>query len=201
MAIPLARRPRFLSEIPDVPAPEPVRFAPAGPRGATPPPRPPARAHAHAAAQGPDLAAAHREALEKVASAVALLRTQADHLAEQARADAIEIAFLVARRILEAELRQGPDALFALVRTAVAKAGASRRVVVRLHPADAAVVQQELGRGEAGALSAARVEVEADGSLQPGDCMVDTDYGQVDGRLATRLAELRRAVDAAGDGA
>jgi flagellar biosynthesis/type III secretory pathway protein FliH len=29
---------------------------------------------------------------------------------------------------------------------------------------------------------------------------VDADFGQVDGRLTTRLAEVRRAVDQAGEG-
>jgi flagellar biosynthesis/type III secretory pathway protein FliH len=39
------------------------------------------------------------------------------------------------------------------------------------------------------------VAVEADPSLEPGDAVVETEAGGVDGRLATRLAALRAALE------
>jgi flagellar biosynthesis/type III secretory pathway protein FliH len=38
----------------------------------------------------------------------------------------------------------------------------------------------------------ARVEVRADATLSPGDCIVDGESGTVDGRVTTRLEEVRR---------
>ncbi|SRR6266568_376960 len=203
--IQLARRPAFLASIPETPAAEPARFPQvqrpgAGARLATgsarataplPDPLPASRG------EGDGMAAVRREAMEKVDAALETLRAQADHLAEQARADAIEIGFQVARKILETELRQSPEALFALVRSAVRRAGESRRIVVRLAPDDAALLRSEDGRSTLDGVTAARVEYLPDPSLQRGDCLVETDFGQVDGRLATRLSEIRRAVDAA----
>jgi flagellar assembly protein FliH len=197
-----ARRPRFLADVPDAPTAEPVRFLHPHPR--TPGPRP--AADGGAAAQPappspplPDLTALRREAMEKVAAALETLRAQADHLAEQARSDAIEIGFLVARRILETEVRQSPETLFALVRAAVRRAGESRRIALRVAPDDAPLLQSDAGRAALEGLSSARIELVSDAGLQRGDCLVDTDFGQVDGRLGTRLSELRRAVDAAGE--
>lgn len=209
MATPLARRPRFLADLPEAPSAAPVRFAPGAGQASHP------RAHAvdrhrdprslPAAAPSPaeslDAAGVRREAMEKVAGALETLRAHADRLAEQARSDAIEIGFLVARKILETELRQNPEALFALVRAALRRAGESRRIAVRVAPEDASLLQSEAGRAALDGLTSARIELVSDPGLQPGDCMVDTDFGQVDGRLGTRLAELRRAVDAAGEGA
>ncbi|HTN53808.1 MAG TPA: FliH/SctL family protein [Anaeromyxobacter sp.] len=43
------------------------------------------------------------------------------------------------------------------------------------------------------------MEVAPDPSLEAGDCVVETDFGKVDGRLRTRLDELRRAVDSASE--
>ena len=205
MATPLARRPRFLADVPETPNPEPVRFLQPNPRAA-PAPRPAASGAGPTQAALPsqgalDLAAVRREAMEKVAAALETLRAQADHLAEQARSDAIEIGFQVARKVLEAELRQSPEALFALVRSAVRRAGESRRIVVRLTPEDAALLEADAGRAALDGITSARVEFVHDPGLQRGDCMVDADFGQVDGRLATRLTEIRRAVDAAGEGA
>jgi flagellar biosynthesis/type III secretory pathway protein FliH len=137
--------------------------------------------------------------MQQVSHAVEILRLQAERLAEQARSDAIEIGFQVARRVLEAELSTSPQALFALVRSALKRAGESRRVCVRLHPEDAKLI----GAAAAGALgiSAASIEVAPDPSLERGDCIVDTDFGKVDGRLRTRLDELHRAATAAAEGA
>jgi flagellar assembly protein FliH len=207
MATPLARRPRFLAQVREKPTAEPARFVRAAAhRSAYAPPGlaagaagPDAGADAPETAPAPDLAVLQREALERVAAALETLRAQADRLAQQARADAIEIGFQVARKILETEIRQSPEALFALVRSAIRRAGQSRRVAVRLSPDDAALVQSQAGQSALSDLTAARIEVVPDPSLQRGDCTVDTDFGQVDGRLGTRLAELHRAGDAAAE--
>ena len=213
MATPLARRPRFLADVPETPSAAPVRFAhstgaPAGqpshPRANSADRHRDPRAQVQAlspAAESFDAAALRRDAMEKVAGALETLRAHSDRLAEQARSDAIEIGFHVARKILETELRQNPEALFALVRAALRRAGESRRIAVRVAPEDAPLLQSEAGRAALDGLTSARIELVSDPGLQRGDCMVDTDFGQVDGRLGTRLAELRRAVDAAGEGA
>jgi flagellar assembly protein FliH len=205
MSTSLARRPRFLAEVPEISTPAPVRFAHASqPAPGSRHPAPLAEPVPAARVEGDEslgLAAIRREAMQKVAAAVETLRAQADRLAEQARSDAIEIGFQVARKVLEAELRQSPEALFALVRSAVRRAGESRRIAVRLTPEDAALLEADAGRAALDGITSARVEFVHDPGLQRGDCMVDADFGQVDGRLATRLTEIRRAVDAAGEGA
>jgi flagellar biosynthesis/type III secretory pathway protein FliH len=210
MPDPTPRRPRFLAALPDAPrgaparfatapgapapaafqAPQPPPFAPAFQAGAEPPPAPPRAAVA-------DLAEARRDALLRVSGAVETLRAQAAHLGEQARADALEIGFVVARALLEAEVRQSPQAVFQLVRQAVRRAGESRCIAVRLSPEDAAAVGTDAGRVAIDAPATARVELVADPTLGRGDCVVETDFGKVDGRLETRLAELRRALDEA----
>jgi flagellar assembly protein FliH len=147
------------------------------------------------------LAAIRAEAMQRVAHAVEVLRLQAERLAEQARADALEIGFRVARRVLRSELSTSPDALFSLVRSAIQRCGDSRKVTVRVHPQDAALLAPALAEGGLG-VSAASLEVAPDASLSPGDCVVDTDFGKVDGRLDTRLEELfRAAANAAEEGA
>ena len=139
---------------------------------------------------GPEFAA-------RLAQAVAELRAQSAELAAQAEADVVEIAAVIARRVLEMELTTGTAPLFSLVRSAVRRLGESRKIVVRMCPADAAAVQ---GAGEASplrGLAIAKVEVMSDSTLSPGDVIVDGEHGTVDGRLSTRLDEVRRVVTSA----
>lgn len=202
MPTPAPRRPRFLAAVPSDRQPEAARFGRVDRPARTPLPPLAAPEEQGPPVPGPQaLAEARREALEKVAGALEILRNQASRLAEQARADALEIGFQVARKILETEVRTSPEPLFALVKTALRRAGGSRRIALRLSPEDAARVQTDEGRAHLEEVSAARVEVFPDPALQPGDCLVETDYGQIDGRLETRLGELRRAVETSAEGA
>jgi flagellar assembly protein FliH len=127
------------------------------------------------------------------------LRQAAEHLAAEARSDAIEIGFMVARRILEADLTANLEHLVGLVRSAIRRLGESRQIKLHLCPEDARLVEDVLNRdGEQAVspISAAHIEVVVDPSLQRGDCVVAGDLGTVDGRINTRLEELRHALHA-----
>lgn len=191
------RKPHFLSAVPDRPAPQAPRFTGPGARTGAPPRGVAGTTANEPAPPAPGLTEIRRDAMERLAAAIATLRAHTDRLAEQSRSDSIEIGFQVARKILESELHQNPEAIFSLVRSAVRRAGESRRLAIRVCPDDLALLQSARGQAALDGLGAARIECLADPSLQHGDCVVDADFGRIDGRLTTRLQEIHRAVDAA----
>ena len=138
---------------------------------------------------------------ERTASTIELLRATAERLAAEARTDALEIGFLVARRILEMELSASAEPLVSLVRSAVRRLGESRRIVIHLSPQDAQAISGIVeSRGPQAVAQAAisRVEIVSDPSLGRGDCLVEGDLVTVDGRINARIEELRRVLDASG---
>ena len=135
---------------------------------------------------------------ERTSSAVDLLRATAERLAAEARTDALEIGFLVARRILEMELSASAEPLVNLVRSAVRRLGESRRIAIHLSPTDAQAMNAVIeSRGAQAVAQAAisRVEIVADPSLGRGDCLVEGDLVTVDGRINARIEELRRVLE------
>lgn len=195
------------------PSAPPVDLAPTAPSAASTRPLPPSApivppasvgAAAAVASQSPPPPAASAASppgetsmtFAQLSAALETLRLQSERLAEQARSDALEIGFQVARRILNMELTINPEPLFSLIRSAIARAGESHRLVVRLHPGDLSKVETARAQGSA-SLSVAQLELKADASLNPGDCVVDADFGSVDGRLETRVREMRQAVERA----
>jgi flagellar assembly protein FliH len=132
-----------------------------------------------------------------LALALEQLRLEAEHLAQQARNDALELGFLAAKKILEMEVSANPGALFSLIRTAVRTVGDARTLTIRLHPEDCNRLEAAGGVREMGELAMMTVEVRPDSSLLPGDCVIDSELGRVDGRLAARLAEMKRQVEGA----
>jgi len=202
------RRPSFLGRVGDRPRVQNAAFKP-GAEGRF---RPPVVASALADSDDSDdraAAAAVAEAqklaaqfTERTSSAIELLRATAERLAAEARTDALEIGFLVARRILEMELTASAEPLVNLVRSAVRRLGESRRIVVHLSPTDAQAMNAIIeSRGAQAVAQAAisKVEVVADASLGRGDCLVEGDLVTVDGRINARIEELRRVLDASAD--
>jgi hypothetical protein len=137
------------------------------------------------------------ETAARVELAVERLRTLGEKLAAEARADALEVALAVARRIVETELTVNLDAQVAFIRTAIRRLGESRSFTLRLNPTQAARMESD-GRSElVASAGAARIEIVPDASLALGDCLVDGDLGSIDGRLSSRFEEIRRTVLAA----
>src|SRR5688572_27851742 len=69
----------------------------------------------------------HTEVGNRLGSAVEMLRTTSERLAAEARSDALEVGFLIAKRILETELTTSPEPLVALVRSTTPRRGGPRR--------------------------------------------------------------------------
>jgi flagellar biosynthesis/type III secretory pathway protein FliH len=136
------------------------------------------------------------EISERIGQATKTLRHTADRLAAEARSDALEIGFMVARRILEADITANFEHLVGLVRSAIRRLGESRQIKLHMCPEDARLIQELLNKEGPQEISSAQIEVMADPSLRRGDCVVVGDLGTVDGRINTRLEELRQALQA-----
>ena len=132
------------------------------------------------------------ESAEKLGKALGEMRRTSHALGSQVAATALEIACLLAKRIIEEELKSDPKLRLSLARAAVRRVGESQKVTVRLSPADVEAVTAAAGEGDPLGLPMARVEVVADTNLSPGDSLVESDTAMVDGRIGTRLEELRR---------
>jgi flagellar assembly protein FliH len=188
----IARRPKFLAAV-QSPSEAPARFT-----NIERPLRPYEQAALTAvpAEPKPDPVATAR-AIERLEQGVTLLRAQGERLAEQARSGALELAFMIARKILERELHTDPVALLGLIRSAITRAGEANQITIRLSVGDAAALQLAGHDLATEAFSLAKVSVVADPNLSAGDCIIETNLGTVDGRLSTRLAEMRETVETA----
>ncbi|HEX2656936.1 MAG TPA: FliH/SctL family protein [Polyangia bacterium] len=132
------------------------------------------------------------ESAEKLGKALGEMRRTSHALGGQVAATALEIGCLLARRIIEEELKSDPKLRLSLARAAVRRVGESQKVTLHLSPADVEAVTAAAGEGDPLGVPMARVEVVTDTNLSPGDSIVESDTAMVDGRIGTRLEELRR---------
>lgn len=109
-----------------------------------------------------------------------------DALLAEAEPDVVEIALTAATKIVEAHVAVGPAEVAALVRATLERARRAKKASVLLHPDDVATL--------GGADLPPNVEIVADPSLARGDCVVRSELGTVDARVATKLDAVRAAL-------
>jgi flagellar assembly protein FliH len=111
----------------------------------------------------------------------------------RAEVEALDLAVEMARRIVGRELRCDPAVVSEGAAQALRAAGRRRALRVRLHPDDVAHVRDR-SPGLAGSTAVTALELVADPTLAPGDVVVETEAGQVDARIASRLEAFRAAL-------
>lgn len=103
---------------------------------------------------------------------------------------AIELCAAIAEKILRAELANRPELSQTMIRDLVELASLEPRVIARVHPQDAEVMNQRMSSTGGAARLGPVVEFRPDASLSRGDCVVELEQGELDGRIAAQLARL-----------
>lgn len=138
------------------------------------------------------LAQAEAQNKELVGQLLALVDSaqgEIERLLRDTEPQLIDLAFTIARRIIQAELSLRPELVTEIVAAAIEEARGNGSRLIRVHPEDARLLEQYLPQAaiEAGGNQWA---IRADPSLKRGDCIIETGAGIVDACIETQLAEL-----------
>jgi flagellar biosynthesis/type III secretory pathway protein FliH len=129
---------------------------------------------------------------ELAATALRLARIESE-LDERATDRSVELARLLAERLLGEALRLDPGQVVALAQNAVAEARGARRITILAHPADAAELERALTGGRLERVT--RVVPSAERAR--GSLLLETEIGTLDADLAPQLDRLAAAIRAA----
>lgn len=130
--------------------------------------------------------AANAELLRTVAGLAQMRST----IFREAQADLLRLSIAIARRILHRELLVSPDILQSIVSVVLEKLDRQEVHRVRVHPAMAARLDQDLKH-----LSNQRpIHVEGDPTLAPGACVFETGRGNLDASIESQLTEIERGL-------
>lgn len=107
-------------------------------------------------------------------------------LLEQSDMELVKLSVAIAEKILNRQIQIDSDALQGLVQTALARLAGKTIQVLRIHPADRAIVEKELlSLGPRRA-----IRIDDDSSLSRGALIFDTDFGSFDCSVSTQLSEI-----------
>jgi flagellar assembly protein FliH len=103
---------------------------------------------------------------------------------------AVRVAMAIARRIIRREVAHAPDIALDLVRETLALAAGHQPIVVRMNPDDHATLGPLAGQIVQQLRLVGQAEIVADPGIASGGCIVETNYGAIDGQVATQLARI-----------
>ena len=145
-------------------------------------------------------ARAEREMAETIAAAGQLARsleTAVPRDVDMVARTVAELAILVARRIIGAELRHDPAVLIAAIEAGLRQAVGASSVQVELHPGAVAPVEAAWLARHGQRHRGLAWSFVSDPTLPVGGCRLRTEYGLVDAGLEDQLSEISAALDAA----
>jgi flagellar assembly protein FliH len=102
----------------------------------------------------------------------------------------VELSLTLAQRVITREVSLDPTLVAAIAHVALERLGESSPATIRLNPEDYAIVSAHKGEHWSGA----QVTILPDPAVARGGCIVESEFGTVDGSVAAQLAELTRVL-------
>jgi len=106
----------------------------------------------------------------------------------------VRFSFGVAKHIIGREARVESDLVLARVKEGVARILGVEKIKIRVHPGDLELVRNHRDRIRTMGDALREVVVEADDHLEQGDCILESDLGNIDARIATQLKQVEDAL-------
>ncbi len=128
--------------------------------------------------------------LRRVAQTIESLGQLRRTIIRQTEQQVVELALTLARRVVHREVSLDPQLVAALAHVALERLGERAPATIRLHPDDYATVLAQRGEQWEGA----QVTVVPDAAVARGGCLVESDFGMIDGSVDAQFDELTRGL-------
>ena len=113
---------------------------------------------------------------------------------EQAEQEIIDLALLVARKVVKVISESQRQVVVENIKAALARIKTSGKVTVRVNLADLETATEHLDEFIRLVESSGDIHILEDSSVDAGGCYVETDFGEVDARIAVQFAGLESKI-------
>lgn len=134
---------------------------------------------------------ARTEVFGKSSEELARAKMQAGQIIKGAEADIIDLACKVAAKIIGRDLEREPDVVMEICATAIESVRNAKAMVLRVHPKDGARLREKKPRLMELVGRSLDIAVRDDVDIEPGGCVIQTEFGTVDAQLRTQYEMLQ----------
>jgi flagellar assembly protein FliH len=127
--------------------------------------------------------------LERLNASITQVLAMRPELRRRAERDVVQLALLIAKRVLNRQLSVDEEALTGIAHVAFERLSRSESYRVTLHPRFAAAVAAAVPAGHA-----ARVKIDPDPDCEPGTLIIHSSEGTIDASVDAQLEEISRGL-------
>jgi flagellar assembly protein FliH len=113
---------------------------------------------------------------------------------EQAERQIVDLTLLIARKVVKVISQTEREVVVENVKAALSQVKAKGTIAVKVNMSDLKLTTEHLDEFTKMLEAGGKIELLEDNSVDVGGCAVETDYGELDARISSQLAELERAI-------
>lgn len=117
-----------------------------------------------------------------------------DRVFKGADMDLTQLALAVAKNVVGSIAQAQEDLVLASVQDCLALVQDVKQLTICVSPQDLAIVRENRTRWQEAYERIESMAIEADDSIEPGGCIVETPAGDIDGQISSRLEKLQSAI-------
>lgn len=137
---------------------------------------------------------AKAEVAPQLAEELLRAKMQAGELMKAMEGELIDLALKISAKIIGRDLERDPMVVAEIAATAIETARASKAMVLRVNPKDGATLRaakpklmELIGR-------TVEVSIRDDADVEPGGCVIQTEFGTIDGQIKTQYQMLENVL-------
>lgn len=119
-------------------------------------------------------------------------KLQAGQILERSERDIVELALKVANKIIGKDLEREPEVLVDICAQVIEAARAAKAMTLKVNPEDGKLLREKRPRLMELIGRTLELSVKDDVDVERGACIVQTDFGVIDGQLKTQFDMLRQ---------
>lgn len=130
----------------------------------------------------------------RAAEELAKAKMQAGTILADAEKDILDLALKIAAKVIGRDLEREPDVLAEIVATATEAARSSKSMILRVNPDDGRLLREKRPRLMELVGRAVDISIRDDADVEKGGCVIQTEFGVIDGQLRTQFEMLRNVL-------
>lgn len=125
---------------------------------------------------------------------IARAKMQAGQVLEDSEKNVVELALKIAEKIIGKDLERDPAVLVDIVANAIQNTRANKAMQLRVHPEDGKILREKRPRLMELIGRTVDLAIRDDSDVERGGCMIQTEFGVIDGQIRTQFEMLRNVL-------
>ncbi len=137
---------------------------------------------------------ARAEVVAKASEEIARAKLQAGQILADSEKDIIDLALKIAAKIIGRDLERDPMLITEICATATEHTRAAKAMILRVNPKDGALLREKKPKLMEQIGRTLELAIRDDADIEPGGCLIQTEFGTIDAQLKTQFDMLRNVL-------